>query len=317
MVLKFLLLHLFWDHPAYPQFAGIEESISQADVDYDQASRHILDAYLWAVSSQAGASALLAGAGAPAPNKKSCWDCGAPGKVHGDGHNCPTPGSGLHDTHGHGNNKGKHGKSGGKAGGKSSSGHGLSKPCVVDPSNMPPRSDLSAHMAFCAQEYQACTAQAQQNAQQSAGSAPLPPESWAVPPPPPPVYGAPPSGAGQAQASYYVYQPQQQPVPDSQLLGAQSSPWGPQTPWEADAWGFMAEVYGVDEAFASVSGFGCGSGSGSPVNLWPESDSSAELEGHAVPLGTPDHPIDLRSDSSGEVDLRSDSCSSGESLVDF
>ena len=86
MVLKFSLLRLFRDHPAYPWFAGIEESISQADVDYDQASRRILDAYLRAVSSQAGASALLAGAGAPAPNKR-CWDCGAPGKVCGDGHN--------------------------------------------------------------------------------------------------------------------------------------------------------------------------------------------------------------------------------------
>ena len=46
MVLTFLLLHLFCDHPAYPQFAGIEESISQADVHYDQASRHVLDVYL-------------------------------------------------------------------------------------------------------------------------------------------------------------------------------------------------------------------------------------------------------------------------------
>ena len=88
MVLKCLLLHLFCDHPVYPQFAGIDESISQSDVDYAQASRRILDAYLWAISSQAGANALLAGAGAPMPNKK-CWDCGAPGKVHGDGHNCP------------------------------------------------------------------------------------------------------------------------------------------------------------------------------------------------------------------------------------
>ena len=62
----------------------------------------------------------------------------------------------------------------------------------------------------------------------------------------------------------------------------------------------MAEVCSVDEAFASVSGSGCGSGSGSPVNLWPESDSSVELEGHAVPLGTSNQPIDLCSDSSGE-----------------
>ena len=51
MVLKFLLLHLFCDHPVYPQFAGIEESISQSDVDCAQASRCILDAYLWAISS--------------------------------------------------------------------------------------------------------------------------------------------------------------------------------------------------------------------------------------------------------------------------
>ena len=85
-----------------------------------------------------------------------------------------------------------------------------------------------------------------------------------------------------------------------------SSPWGPQTPWEADAWGFLAEVCDVDEAFASASGFGSGSGSGSPINLWPESDSSAELEGHAVPLGTSDQPgskdqpIDLCSTSSAE-----------------
>ena len=81
---------------------------------------------------------------------------------------------------------------------------------------MPPRSDLNAHAAHCAQEYQACTAQAQQNAQQSTGSALPPLESWAVPPPPP-AYGAPPSGTGQAQASYY--HPQRQPMPDSQLLG--------------------------------------------------------------------------------------------------
>ena len=38
MVLKFSLRHLFHDHPVYPQFAGIEESISQPDVEYAQAS---------------------------------------------------------------------------------------------------------------------------------------------------------------------------------------------------------------------------------------------------------------------------------------
>ena len=51
MVLKFSLLRLFRDHPAYPRFAGIEESISQLDIDYAQASRRILDAYLRAISS--------------------------------------------------------------------------------------------------------------------------------------------------------------------------------------------------------------------------------------------------------------------------
>ena len=60
MVLKFSLLCLFCDHPVYPQFAGIEESISQPDVEYAQASQCILDVYLWAVSSQAGAAALVA-----------------------------------------------------------------------------------------------------------------------------------------------------------------------------------------------------------------------------------------------------------------
>jgi len=41
----------------------------------------------------------------------------------------------------------------------------------------------------------------------------------------------------------------------------------------------MAEGCNVDEAFPSVSGFGCGSGSGSPINLWPvdPSDSSGDL----------------------------------------
>ena len=116
MVLKFSLLRLFRDHPAYPRFAGIEESISQADVDYDQASRRILDAYLRAVSSQAGASALLAGSGAPgapAPNKR-CWDCGAPGKVRGDGHSCPTPGSGQYDTRSKGGGNNRNRRDGGK-----------------------------------------------------------------------------------------------------------------------------------------------------------------------------------------------------------
>ena len=143
----------------YPWFAGIEESISQVDVDYAQASRRILDAYLRAISSQAGANALVAGVGAPMPDKKLCWDCGALGKVRGDGHNCPTPGSGQYDTRGRGNNrdgKGKHGKSNGKAGGKASgksgSGRGLSKPRAVDPSNIPPRSDLAARLAYCARE---------------------------------------------------------------------------------------------------------------------------------------------------------------------
>ena len=68
-------------------------------------------------------------------------------------------------------------------------------PHVVNHFQMPPKSDPSAHAAYMLQEWQACTAQAQQNAQQSAGSVPLPPESCAVPPPPP-VYGAPPSGTG-------------------------------------------------------------------------------------------------------------------------
>ena len=167
------------------------------------------------------------------PNKK-CWDCSAPGKVRGDGHNCPTPGSGKHDPQRNGNNnrgrrdggQGKHtqqrGPPGGKAGGKSGPGRGLSKPCVVDHSQMPPRSDPNARAAYCAQEWHACTAQAQQqDAQQSAGSAPLPPESWAVPPPPP-AYGAPPSGAGQAQASYY--HPQQRPVPDAAVMHSRLVP---------------------------------------------------------------------------------------------
>ena len=77
----------------------------------------------------------------------------------------------------------------------------------------------------------------------------LPLDSWS----PPPVYGAPlpPSGARHAQASYY----HQLPVPDAQLLGhCASSPWGPQVPWEADAYGFLAEVCGM--------GTGCGSDAG-------------------------------------------------------
>ena len=147
---------------------------------------------------------------------------------------------------------------------------------------MPPKSDTAAYLAFCAQEYHACATKAQQDAQQSAGAAlPLPPaESWAVPPPPP-AYGAPPSGADQAQASYY--QPQQWPVPDSQPLGDQSSPWGPQTPWEADAWGFVAEVCGVDEACSSVSGFGCGSGSWGTTDHPIEVDSSSDEDEGALP----------------------------------
>ena len=87
------------------------------DVGYAQASRHILDAYLWAISSQAGANALVAGVGAPVSNKK-CWDCGAPGKVCGDGHNCLSPGSGKHANCGRCGDhcgKGNDGKSGGKA----------------------------------------------------------------------------------------------------------------------------------------------------------------------------------------------------------
>ena len=64
---------------------------------------------------------------------------------------------------------------------------------------MPPRLDPTAHAMFCAQEYQACTTQAQQDAQQSAGSALPPPESWVMPPPPP-AYGAPPSGQGDQRA---------------------------------------------------------------------------------------------------------------------
>ena len=151
--------------------------------------------------------------------------------------------------------KGKDGKYGGKAGGKPGSGRALGSPRVVDPSQMPPKSDPSARAAYMLQEWHACNAQAQQGAQQPA--TPLPPESWAAPPPPP-AYGAPPPGAGQAQASYY--QPQQWPVPDSQPLGDQSSPWGPQVPWEADAWGFLAFECGVDESCSSVSGFGRGTG---------------------------------------------------------
>ena len=82
MVLKFSLLCLFCDHPVYPQFAGIEESISQPDVEYTQASRRILNVHLRSASSQAGAAALMAGAAAPGGSSvRKCWDCGVPGKV--------------------------------------------------------------------------------------------------------------------------------------------------------------------------------------------------------------------------------------------
>ena len=224
LVLKFSLLRLFRDHPAYPRFAGVEESISQADVGYAQAStcRRIPDAYLWAISSQAGASALVAGVAALVSYKK-CWDCGAPGKVRGDGHTCPSPNSGNFDTRGRRGGKGEGGKSGGSGGPKGGSARALSSPRVVDFSQTPPRSAHSARAAYMAREYHQCTAQAQQDAQRSAISAPLPPESWIVPPlPPPPAYGAPPPGAGRAQASYYPLQ--QQPVPDAQPLGHHSSP---------------------------------------------------------------------------------------------
>ena len=100
-------------------------------------------------------------------------------------------------------------------------------------------------------------------------------------PPPPPVYGAPPSGAGQAQASYY--QPQQWPVPDLQPLGDQSSPWGPQVPWEADAWGFVAVECGVDDACSSVSGFGCGSGSLGTASCPIEIDSALDEDEGPLP----------------------------------
>ena len=141
MVLKFSLLRLFHDHPAYPRFAGIEESISQLDIGYAQASRRILDAYLRAVSSQAGATALVAGAGAPAAGKK-CWDCGAPGKIRGDGHACPTPNSGKFDTHDHRGGKGRRGgKAGGKGGPKGGQARGLAGPHVVEYPQVPPKSD--------------------------------------------------------------------------------------------------------------------------------------------------------------------------------
>ena len=77
--------------------------------------------------------------------------------------------------------------------------------------------------------------------------------------------------------------------------------WGLQTPWEADAWGFLAKVCDVDEVLASVSGFGCGSGSGSPIDLCGSSAAAAEVpssdEAAEAPLGTSGLPIDLCSSS--------------------
>ena len=144
MVLKFSLLHLFCDHPAYPHFAGIEESISQPDVEYAQASQCMLDAYLWSASSQAGAAVLLAGAAAPAGNKK-CWDGGAPGQIQGDGHAYPTPNSGKFDINCC--NKGGGCKGGGTP--KAKGGCGLSNSCVVDySSQMVHKSDHQAHAVY-------------------------------------------------------------------------------------------------------------------------------------------------------------------------
>ena len=52
--------------------------------------------------------------------------------------------------------------------------------------------------------------------------------------------------------------------------------------------GLLAEVHDVDEVLASASGFGCGSGSGLPIDLCGSSDGNA-----AAPLGTSDLPIGL------------------------
>ena len=82
----------------------------------------------------------MAGTGVPAGKK--CWDCGAPGKIQGDGYPCPTPNSGKFDTcdncescHSKGGCKG-----GGKGGGKGGPGHALANPYVVDyPNQTPPK----------------------------------------------------------------------------------------------------------------------------------------------------------------------------------
>ena len=106
----------------------------------------------------------------------------------------------------------------------------------------------------------------------------LPSDSWQSPQPPP-AYGAPlaPSDPGHAQASYY-HQPL---VPDAQLLShGASSPWGPQAPWETDAYDFLAEVCAMGTGCGSDAGVGSGSGHGSAppgepfIDLCSSSDES-------------------------------------------
>ena len=107
---------------------------------------------LQSASSQAGAAALTAGAGAPGGSGKQCWDCGAPGgKVRRDGHACPTPnsGSGNFDT--------RRNKAGGRKGGGSpegKGGRGLSSPCTVDYARTQPKSDPQACIAYLRWEIQ-------------------------------------------------------------------------------------------------------------------------------------------------------------------
>ena len=106
-------------------------------------------------------------------------------------------------------------------------------------------------------------------------------------------------------------------MPDAQPLGHHSSPWGPQTPWDSDAYNFLAEVCGIDGVCGSASGFGCGSGCDSfdePFDLCSSSDEAVAAPDD-VAEAAPDDVFDLCS-SSDEAAATPDNVFSQASSVD-